>query len=40
LSRDEGKTFNFAKIYGAGIPSRAEQLNKSIKDAARLLEAV
>jgi hypothetical protein len=37
IDRDSGKTFNFAKIYGAGIKLLATQLGKSLEETERLL---
>jgi DNA polymerase I-like protein with 3'-5' exonuclease and polymerase domains len=38
IDRSEGKTINFAKIYGAGIELLAKQLSKSVEEAKQILE--
>jgi putative DNA primase/helicase len=38
LSRGDGKTFNFAKIYGAGVKRLAAQLGRPVEETAQLLE--
>jgi DNA polymerase I-like protein with 3'-5' exonuclease and polymerase domains len=38
LGRDSGKTFNFAKIYSAGVAALAEQLGKSKTETQELLK--